>query len=84
MTADIKTATTAGAAAGAATAVSVKLSLGEWLDFIPAVVSISVVAVCSLLTGLWRSQKQAKTLFLHVGYAIFRKATVRLTPLQMQ
>lgn len=61
-----------------------KLSLAEWLDFLPAVLSISAVAVWSLVTGLWRSQKQANTLFLHVGYAIFRKATVRLTPKQMQ
>ena len=60
-----------------------KLSLAEILDFIPALVSISIVAVYSVFTGLRRSQKQAKTLLLHVGYAVFRKVTSRLSPSQM-
>lgn len=67
-----------------AAAAAVKLSFAEILDFIPALLSISAVAVCSIVTGLWRSQKQAKTFLLHVGYAILRKSTTRLSPLQLQ
>lgn len=63
---------------------ALKLSLKEKLDFIPALASICLAAFYSVLTGLWRTEKQAKSFFLHIGYAIFRKATVRLSPLQMQ
>ncbi|PGH16525.1 hypothetical protein AJ79_01630 [Helicocarpus griseus UAMH5409] len=61
-----------------------KLTLGEKLDLIPALCSIALSALRALLTGLWRNEKQAKTLLLHVGYAIFRKATARLSALQLQ
>lgn len=60
------------------------LSLKEKLDFIPALASIVLAAFYSILTGLWRTEKQAQSFFLHIGYAIFRKATSRLSPLQMQ
>jgi len=63
---------------------SVKLTLQQKLDFLPALASISIAAFFSILTGLWRTERQAKTLFLHVGYAVFRKVTARLTPAQMQ
>ncbi|KAJ5160753.1 uncharacterized protein N7482_007757 [Penicillium canariense] len=61
-----------------------KLSLAEKLDFLPALATIVVAACYSLLTGLWRTERQAKTLLLHFGYAIFRQATRRLSPAQMQ
>ncbi|EAW13596.1 lipase/thioesterase family protein [Aspergillus clavatus NRRL 1] len=57
---------------------AIKLSLREKLDFFPALVSIWITAVCALATGLWRSSNQPKTLFLHIGYAVFRKMTARL------
>ncbi|KAJ5489530.1 hypothetical protein N7539_004420 [Penicillium diatomitis] len=60
------------------------LSLAEKLDFLPALVSIFVGATFSLFTGLWRSEREAKTLALHFGYAISRQATARLSPKQMQ
>lgn len=63
---------------------SVKLTLQEKLDFLPALASIVLAGFCALLTGLWRTERQAKTLFLHFGYALFRKATARLSPSQMQ
>lgn len=63
---------------------SVKLTLQEKLDFLPALASIVIAGFYALLTGLWRTERQAKTLFLHFGYALFRKATVRLSPSQMQ
>lgn len=61
-----------------------KLSLAEKLDFLPALATIFVAATYSLLTGLWRTERQAKSLLLHFGYAIFRQATARLSPAQMQ
>lgn len=67
-----------------ATTAALKLSLKEKLDFIPALTTVVLTAIYSVLTGLWRSERQAKSLFLHVGYAVFRKATSRLSPLQMQ
>jgi hypothetical protein len=62
----------------------VTLTLREKLDFLPAVASILLAAFYALLTGLWRTERQAKTLFLHLGYALFRKATTRLNTSQLQ
>jgi hypothetical protein len=62
----------------------VSLTLQEKLDFLPALASILLAGFYALLTGLWRTERQAKTLFLHLGYAVFRKATARLTPSQLQ
>ncbi|KAJ6142523.1 Alpha/beta hydrolase fold-3 [Penicillium samsonianum] len=62
----------------------VKLSIKEKLDFFPAVASIVIAYIYALLTGLRRTERQAKSLSLHLGYALFRKATSRLTPSQMQ
>ncbi|KKZ61468.1 hypothetical protein EMCG_00130 [[Emmonsia] crescens] len=61
-----------------------KLTLWEKLDMIPGLCSVVLVALHALLTGFWRTEKQPKTLTLHVGYAILRKATARLSPLQLQ
>ncbi|KAJ5131652.1 hypothetical protein N7448_005810 [Penicillium atrosanguineum] len=63
---------------------TVKLTLQQKLDFLPAIASIALAGFYALLTGLWRTEREAKTLFLHFGYAIFRQATARLTPSQMQ
>ncbi|KAJ5827838.1 Alpha/beta hydrolase fold-3 [Penicillium robsamsonii] len=62
----------------------VKLSLKEKLDFFPAVGSILVACIYAILTGFWRTERQAKTLSLHLGYAIFRKTSARMTASQMQ
>ncbi|KAI3124850.1 hypothetical protein CBS147330_6810 [Penicillium roqueforti] len=62
----------------------VNLSIKEKLDFLPAVASIVVAYVYALLTGLRRTERQAKSLSLHLGYALFRKASSRLTATQMQ
>ncbi|KAI2790370.1 hypothetical protein POX_d05881 [Penicillium oxalicum] len=61
-----------------------KLSLAEKFDILPALVTIFVGATYSLLTGFWRSEREAKTLALHFGYALSRQATARLSPKQMQ
>ncbi|KAL2369627.1 hypothetical protein RJ035_002659 [Blastomyces gilchristii] len=61
-----------------------KLTLAQKMDMIPGLCSIVLAALYALLTGLSRSEKQPKTLTLHVGYAILRKATARLSPLQLQ
>ncbi|KAL1961041.1 hypothetical protein VTO42DRAFT_4929 [Malbranchea cinnamomea] len=60
------------------------LTLAEKLDILAAGLSLALTGFLALLTGLWRSQRQAKTLFLHIGYAIFRRSTVRLSPRQLQ
>ena len=62
----------------------VSLTLTERLDFIPALATIVAAGFYALLTGLWRSERQAKSLLLHFGYAIFRQATARLSPRQLQ
>ncbi|KAJ5951505.1 Alpha/beta hydrolase fold-3 [Penicillium vulpinum] len=66
------------------TVTKVKLSLLEKLDFFPAVASILLAYIYALLTGLRRTERQAKTLSLHLGYAVFRKSSTRLTASQMQ
>ncbi|KAH1615018.1 hypothetical protein KXX21_001132 [Aspergillus fumigatus] len=63
---------------------AIKLTLWEKLDFFPALVSIWITAIWAILTGLRRESNQPKTLFLHIGYALFRKATTRLSIKQMQ
>ncbi|KAL1963474.1 hypothetical protein VTN77DRAFT_8375 [Rasamsonia byssochlamydoides] len=69
-----------------------KVSITEALDLVPALLSISAAGILALVTGPFRHRKQrknpkqrvARTLLLHVGYAILRKATLRLTMLQLQ
>lgn len=63
---------------------AIKLTLWEKLDFFPALVSIWITAIWAILTGLQRESNQPKTLFLHIGYTLFRKATTRLSIKQMQ
>ncbi|KAG0152704.1 hypothetical protein PDIDSM_2509 [Penicillium digitatum] len=60
------------------------LSLAEKLDFFPAVASIVFAYIYAFLTGLWRTERQAKSLSLHLGYALFRQTSSRLTTSQMQ
>lgn len=62
-----------------------KLSIWGTLDIVPAMVSVVAVAMFSALTGFFRSQqKDAPSLHLHVAYAILRRATERLSPVQLQ
>jgi hypothetical protein len=60
------------------------LSFVQKLDVLPALASILSVGVLSLFTGLVRGKKGAPSLHLHIAYAILRKATTRLSPLQLQ
>ncbi|KAK2612487.1 hypothetical protein QQS21_001425 [Conoideocrella luteorostrata] len=66
------------------TKATAKLSILGVLDIIPALASIVTVAVFSALTGFFRSHRDPPSLHLHIAYAILRKATVRLTPVQLQ
>jgi low affinity Fe/Cu permease len=59
-----------------------QVTLCQKLDLIPAIVSIWLTIVYAALTGPF--QRRAKTWYLHICYAALRKATRRLTPLQMQ
>ncbi|KAF7167493.1 hypothetical protein CNMCM5623_000829 [Aspergillus felis] len=61
-----------------------RLSLIQKIDMLPALVSILSVGFISLFSGLVRGKKGAPSLHLHIAYAILRKATARLSPLQLQ
>ncbi|KAK2790182.1 hypothetical protein FQN52_005677 [Onygenales sp. PD_12] len=65
-------------------AVSVRrITLWERLDLIPGLLSVVLAGLLSLLSYR-RSPKQAHSLLLHVAYAVLRKSTARLSPLQLQ
>jgi hypothetical protein len=60
------------------------LSFLQRLDLLPALISILTVGFLSLFTGIFRGKKGAPSLHLHIAYAVLRKATTRLSPLQLQ
>lgn len=61
-----------------------RLSLWSKLDILPALPLIALSAFWAMLTGFFRGEKQAPAFLLHVAYAVMRRATTRLTPLQLQ
>ncbi|KAK4084680.1 hypothetical protein Purlil1_10265 [Purpureocillium lilacinum] len=61
-----------------------RLSFGAKLDMLPALASIVTVGVLSVLSGFIRSSKDAPSLYLHIAYAVLRRATKRLSVLQLQ
>lgn len=61
-----------------------QLSTAEKLDLIPATSSILSAGFFALFSGITRGEKGAPTFFLHVAYAILRKATRRLSISQFQ
>ncbi|KAM3446556.1 hypothetical protein MY3296_009545 [Beauveria thailandica] len=61
-----------------------KLSLFGYLDMIPGLAAIVATAVASFITGFFRSERDSKTYYLHVANTTLRKATHRLSPLQLQ
>lgn len=61
-----------------------RLSLLGLLDMIPGLLTTVIYGIFSFWSGLFRGERDAKTLFLHIAYAVLRKATARLTPLQLQ
>jgi hypothetical protein len=61
-----------------------RLSTAEKLDIIPAISSILSAGFFALFSGITRGEKGAPTFFLHVAYAILRKATRRLSISQFQ
>ncbi|KAE8141502.1 Alpha/Beta hydrolase protein [Aspergillus pseudotamarii] len=60
------------------------LSIASRLDLLPAIASILVAGLAALFTGLKRNKSGTPTFYLHVAYAILRKASARLSPLQLQ
>ncbi|KAM3426704.1 hypothetical protein MY4824_009861 [Beauveria thailandica] len=54
------------------------------LDLIPGAFSIFLAGLIAACTGLWRSKKDAPTLFLHIAYAVMRKTSARYSPVQLQ
>lgn len=61
-----------------------KLSLSRKLDIIPASLSILLVGFFATISGGFRGPKGTPTYFLHVTYAMMRKAVTRLSILQLQ
>ncbi|OAA60824.1 lipase/thioesterase [Cordyceps fumosorosea ARSEF 2679] len=61
-----------------------KLSFFGYLDMIPGLAVIVATALTSFVTGLFRTERDSKTYHLHIANTILRKATNRLTPLQLQ
>lgn len=68
----------------AAAAQKQKLSFLGGLDMIPGLAVIVSTALLSFLTGFVRTGRDSKTYYLHVANTILRKATERLSPLQLQ
>lgn len=60
------------------------LSITSRLDLLPAAASILIAGLAAIFTGLKRDNSGTPTFYLHVAYAILRKASVRLSPLQFQ
>ncbi len=54
------------------------------LDLIPGGISIFLTGLFAAFTGLWRSKRDAPTLYLHIAYAVLRKSSERYSPLQLQ
>jgi hypothetical protein len=61
-----------------------QLSLGGKADVFFAILSVLSTSLWSVLTGLRRNENDAPRLGLHIGYASLRKATQRLSALQLQ
>ncbi|TQW00826.1 hypothetical protein V2A60_001866 [Cordyceps javanica] len=61
-----------------------KLSFFGYLDMIPGLAVVVATALASFITGFFRTERDSKTYYLHVANTILRKATNRLTPLQLQ
>lgn len=61
-----------------------RLSLWSKMDILAALPLIALSAFWAMLTGLFRGENQSPSFLLHVAYAVMRKATNRLTALQLQ
>lgn len=61
---------------------AVQIPLKAKLDLLPAIGSIWLSILYALITALYN--RRARTWYLHIGYAVLRKATRRLSTLQLQ
>lgn len=61
---------------------SVPLPLKAKLDLLPALGSIWLAILYALITALYN--RRAQSWHLHIGYAVLRKATQRLSVAQLQ
>lgn len=60
------------------------LSLLGKLDLLLGFFGIAIAGFVAVFTGLWRSERDAPTYYLHIAYAVLRKVTERYSPLQLQ
>lgn len=61
---------------------SVTIPLKAKLDILPALASVWLTIIYALVVGLFN--RRAQTWYLHICYAVVRRLTRRLSPLQMQ
>ncbi|KAL4790331.1 Alpha/Beta hydrolase protein [Aspergillus venezuelensis] len=60
------------------------LSIAQKLDYIPALASVALTFVWAVVTLAVRAPQYPTHWLLHIGYAVFRKLTARLSAAQMQ
>ncbi|KAL4867834.1 hypothetical protein BDV12DRAFT_110957 [Aspergillus spectabilis] len=60
------------------------LTIAQKLDYIPALASVALTFVWALVTVVFRAPQYPSHWLLHIGYAVFRKLTARLSAAQMQ
>lgn len=60
------------------------LTIAQKLDYIPALATVGLTFVWAVLTLAFRAPEYPSHWLLHIGYAVFRKATERLSVAQMQ
>ncbi|KAL4915454.1 Alpha/Beta hydrolase protein [Aspergillus aurantiobrunneus] len=60
------------------------LTIAQKLDYIPALVSVAATFVWAVVTLAVRAPQYPTHWLLHIGYAVFRKLTARLSVAQMQ
>lgn len=60
------------------------LTIAQKLDYIPALASVALTFVWAVLTLAFRAPEYPTHWLLHIGYAVFRKLTSRLSVAQMQ
>ncbi|KAK2590978.1 hypothetical protein QQS21_011337 [Conoideocrella luteorostrata] len=61
-----------------------QLSLAHKLDLLTGVFALISAGIAAVFTGLWRSERDAPTYYLHIAYAVMRKSTERYSAEQLQ
>ncbi|KAM3465664.1 hypothetical protein MY5147_009226 [Beauveria neobassiana] len=60
------------------------ITLAEKLDLIPATFYVILGGIVAMVTGIWRSERDAPSYYQHVAFSVLRKCTERFSPSQME